>query len=75
MTKIIMHHNQTYRIHVHEAEQDEGKGFWISVPTLPGCFSRGDTYDEVIKNAREAIACQVEGIGTEEEILLEPVLV
>lgn len=37
---------------IHE-EQD---GFWAEVPDLPGCYSQGDTLEELIRNIREAIA-------------------
>ena len=30
------------------------------VPDLPGCFSAGDTYDEALSNARDAIELHVE---------------
>lgn len=33
----------------------EGTAFGVSVPALPGCFSAGDTLDEAIDNAKEAI--------------------
>ena len=32
----------TYTIKVHPADPDES-GYWIEVPALPGCFSRGET--------------------------------
>lgn len=38
---------------IHE-EQD---GFWAEVPDLPGCYSQGDTLEEMIQNIKEAIAC------------------
>ena len=34
--------------------------WWVSVPDLPGCFSAGDTLDEAMENAREAIDQHVE---------------
>ena len=34
---------------------DEGHAYGVVVPDLPGCFSAGDTLDEAIDNAREAI--------------------
>ncbi len=43
-------------------EQGNDKtAFGVSVPDLPGCFSAGDTLDEAIDNAREAIDlfCQI----------------
>ncbi len=36
-------------------EQDE-KGFFVaSVPAIPGCHSQGKTYEEALKNIKEAI--------------------
>lgn len=40
------------KIIVHEA--DEG-GYWAEVPGLPGCFSQGETREELMANIREAI--------------------
>ena len=37
-------------------------GYGVIVPDLPGCFSAGDTLDEAIESAREAIACHIEGL-------------
>ena len=33
----------------------EGGSYGVVVPDLPGCFSAGDTLDEAISNAHEAI--------------------
>lgn len=35
--------------------KDPDTGYGVTVPDLPGCFSAGDTIDEAMKNAREAI--------------------
>ena len=42
--------------------KDACSGYGVTVPDLPGCFSAGDTLDEAIESAREAIACHVEGL-------------
>ena len=42
--------------------KDVGSGYGVTVPDLPGCFSAGDSLDEAIESAREAIACHVEGL-------------
>jgi predicted RNase H-like HicB family nuclease len=34
-------------------------GFTVLVPALPGCISYGDTIDEALANADEAIRCHV----------------
>jgi predicted RNase H-like HicB family nuclease len=40
--------------------QDED-GYWIAeVPSLPGCFSQGDTRDEALINIKEAIELYIE---------------
>ena len=40
-------------------EDPEG-GFWGEVPALPGCYSQGETVEELKHNIREAIAGVVE---------------
>lgn len=39
---------------------DETHAFGVVVPDLPGCFSAGDTLDEAIMNAKEAIELWME---------------
>lgn len=41
---------------------DDGEHYGVTVPDLPGCFSAGDTLDEAIENAREAIDLHCEGL-------------
>ena len=37
-------------------EKDKKTGqVYASVPTLPGCYSYGDTVEEALKNIKEAI--------------------
>ncbi len=35
--------------------QDEDGGFWGECPELPGCFSQGETPEELMSNMKEAI--------------------
>ena len=35
--------------------EDPAGGFWAEVPALPGCYSQGETMDELVENVREAI--------------------
>ena len=44
---------QNYAVVIHE--EPEG-GFWAEVPALPGCYSQGETVEELKQNIREAIA-------------------
>ncbi|HMT41687.1 type II toxin-antitoxin system HicB family antitoxin [Sphingorhabdus sp.] len=39
---------------------DETTAFGVVVPDLPGCFSAGDTLDEAMSNAEEAIALWID---------------
>ena len=41
---------------------DQGSGYGVIVPDLPGCFSAGNTLDEAIDMAHEAIICHLEGL-------------
>ncbi len=40
------------KVIIHEAEEG---GYWAEVPSLPGCITEGDTYDELIANIKEAV--------------------
>ena len=42
--------------------KDDDSGYGVTVPDLPGCFSAGETLDEAINSACEAIACHIEGL-------------
>jgi predicted RNase H-like HicB family nuclease len=44
---------RNYAVVIHE---DPEGGFWAEVPALPGCYSQGETVDELKHNIREAIA-------------------
>jgi predicted RNase H-like HicB family nuclease len=44
---------EKYAVVIHE--EAEG-GFWTEVPALPGCYSQGESIDELLANVREAIA-------------------
>lgn len=41
---------------------DETHAYGVVVPDLPGCFSAGDTLDEAIGNAKEAIELWMESV-------------
>ena len=47
MTKVL-----NFRVII---EQDEDGMFVASVPSIPGCHTQGNSYEEVIKNIQEAI--------------------
>lgn len=46
-------------------EKEEGTCFGVSVPDIEGCFSAGDTLDEALSNAQEAIYGHLEILAEE----------
>ena len=53
-------------------ESEREGGFVVSVPALPGCFTQGESRNEALKNAREAIAAYVEELRSRgEEVPVE----
>ena len=46
---------------------DEGQGFTVLVPTLPGCVTQGRTREEAIERAKEAIAAYIESLEADGE--------
>lgn len=45
-------HTVKIKVVVHDAEEG---GFWAEVPSLPGCATQGDTFEELLQNLYEAI--------------------
>jgi predicted RNase H-like HicB family nuclease len=42
--------------HATVIHEDPEGGYWAEVPALPGCYSQGETVDELMENVKEAIA-------------------
>ena len=49
--------NRTYRINLRKEEEG---GYTVFVPSLPGCITYGETVDEAIDMAKEAIELYIE---------------
>lgn len=49
----------TYRVLLNK--EPEG-GFTVLVPTLPGCVTYGESMDEAVSNAKEAIELYIESL-------------
>ena len=48
---------------------DETGGFVVEVPSLPGCYSQGETVEEALENIKEAIELHIEDmIAAGEEV-------
>lgn len=50
---------------------EEG-GFNVSIPALDGCYTQGDTEEEALHHAKEAILCYLEGLEKVNEIKTKP---
>ncbi len=37
---------------IHEAEEG---GYWAEVPSIPGCATQGDSFEELLTNLYEAV--------------------
>jgi len=43
------------KVVIHKAEEG---GYWAEVPSIPGCATQGETWEELLKNIYEAVeAC------------------
>ena len=38
----------------------DSDAYFVSCPTLQGCYSQGDTYEEAVENIKDAIRLHVE---------------
>jgi predicted RNase H-like HicB family nuclease len=60
-------------------EREPDGGYHASCPALPGCHTQGDTIDETIANAREAVELYLESLIAhneplpQEDILIKPI--
>ena len=61
---------RTYTIVV---EPEEGGGYLVAVPALPGCFTHGRTIEECRERAVEAIEVHIAGLQADGEFVPEEV--
>lgn len=60
-------------------EKEPGGGYSVSVPSLPGCATQGETLGECLLNAKEAIELYLESLKEdklpvpESDVLMEEV--
>ena len=52
--------------------KEAGSDYGVTVPDLPGCFSAGQTVDEALTMAREAIELHLEGLIEDGRPIPEP---
>lgn len=58
-----------YPVIIHK---EHGTAYGVTVPDLPGCFSAGDTADDALTQAIEAIECHIEGLLMDGEMIPKP---
>lgn len=51
-----------YVVVIHPAEEG---GYWAEVPALEGCFAQAETLEELLEDARSAIASHLEALREE----------
>ena len=51
-------------------DPEEG-GYTVTVPALPGCVTEGDTSEEAIENAKDAIRLYLEDLAAQGETIPE----
>lgn len=62
-------------------EREEDGGYHAFCPTLPGCHTQGDTFDEAMENIKDAIKLYIESLKAhkepipEEDITIKPLKV
>ena len=49
-----------YPFNIIELPDEEGGGYLIEFPDLPGCISDGETIEEAIANGKDAVFCWIE---------------
>ncbi|GAB7386640.1 type II toxin-antitoxin system HicB family antitoxin [Bacillaceae bacterium] len=61
------------RFHVVLIPDLEDGGYTVEVPGLPGCVTQGDTVEECLKNAKEAIELHLECMESSDDIEINPI--
>ncbi len=56
-----------YRYTIIVRPDSEAGGYTVEVPALPGCLAQGESLEEAIALAREAIALHIRGLIEEGE--------
>lgn len=51
-------------------EEAEEGGYTVYVPSLTGCISEGDSFEEAKKNIEEAISAYIESLDKDEQFVV-----
>lgn len=61
-----------YPFTIRHLSQEDGGGYLIEFPDLPGCMSDGETIPETIKNGEDALACWMAAAEASGRTIPEP---
>ncbi len=50
-------------------EKEEVGGYHAFCPSLPGCHTQGDTYDETMDNIKDAVKLYIESLKAHKEAI------
>ena len=51
-----------FRYTIHIIPESDEMGYYVVVPSLPGCFSQGKTVEEAKRNVLKAIALHIKSL-------------
>jgi predicted RNase H-like HicB family nuclease len=52
--------------------KDQGTSYGVSFPDVPGCISAGDTFEEAVVNAAEALTGHFEAMRADGDVIPAP---
>jgi len=55
---------------IFEPDEESG-GYTATIPSLPGCISEGDTFEEALKNIKEAATLYLEVMRKKKEEIIK----
>ena len=61
-----------YPLAIRPLTVEEGCGYLIEFPDLPGCMSDGETIKEAIRNGRDAVRCWIAAMRQARRLILIP---
>jgi predicted RNA binding protein YcfA (HicA-like mRNA interferase family)/predicted RNase H-like HicB family nuclease len=71
--RAVLRQDEAMRTYTIVVEPEESGGYYVTVPALPGCFTRGRTTDECRDRAVEAIEVHIAGLVADGEPVPEEV--
>lgn len=51
---------------------EEGGGYFVEFPDLPGCMSDGESMEEAIRNGQDAVACWIVAAKASGRVIPKP---